>query len=142
MYLGQNSKFSSFYRVKIRNFRLFIGSFCKRSSLRSQTFLSFRTLHLELVGTLCTKVANHFLSDNEVTSFSRRRTLPFGRKQFSLRDLLWPQRPNISLAYHPQIKGGVCKLGFAFTSGRPQRAMNKTVGTFLVSKKYFSLLDS
>ena len=51
---GQNSKFTPFYRVKIRNLPLFIAStFCKCSS---QTFLSFRTLHLahpKLVGTPC-----------------------------------------------------------------------------------------
>ena len=53
--MGQNSKFTPFYWVKI-HLALFIGSFCKRSSLRSQTFLSFRTLHLaypKLVGTPC-----------------------------------------------------------------------------------------
>ena len=55
--LSQNSKITPFYWVKIQNFPLFIGSiFCKRSSLRSLTFLSFRTLHLayhKLVGTPC-----------------------------------------------------------------------------------------
>ena len=56
---GQNSNSPPFYWVKIQNLPLFIGSiFCKRSSLRSQTFLSFRTLHLaytKLVGTPCTR---------------------------------------------------------------------------------------
>ena len=38
---GQSSKFTPIYWVKIHNSPLFIGSiFCKRSSLRSQTFLS------------------------------------------------------------------------------------------------------
>ena len=65
--LGQNSEFAPFnglkfkinpfYWVKIQNSPLFIGSiFCRRSSLRSQTFLSFRMLNLanpKLVGTPC-----------------------------------------------------------------------------------------
>ena len=55
---GWNFEFWPSYIPKITIFPLFIGSFCKRSSLRSQTFLSFRTLHLaypKLVGTPCIK---------------------------------------------------------------------------------------
>ena len=47
------------YIIEITYFPLFIGSiFCKHSSLRSQTFLSLRTLHLaypKLVRTPCRK---------------------------------------------------------------------------------------
>ena len=54
---GQNPKFTPICWVKSQNSSLFIGSiFSKRSSLQSQTFLSFRTLHLaypKLVGTPC-----------------------------------------------------------------------------------------
>ena len=51
----QNSN-SPFYRAKVQNYPLLESIFYKRSLLRSQTFLIFRTLHLaypKLVGTPC-----------------------------------------------------------------------------------------
>ena len=62
--LGQYSKVTPFYWVKFRISPLFIGSiFCKRSSLRSQTFLSFGTLYLaysKLIRTPCIKISEAY----------------------------------------------------------------------------------
>ena len=75
---GDNFEFWPSYIIKITNFPLFIGSFFKRSSLRSQTILSFKTFHLaypKLVGTPCIymsfNVRINFLPQIIFTIFAR-----------------------------------------------------------------------
>ena len=74
---GGNFEFWPSYIIKIINFPLFIGSFDKRScSLRSQTFLSFSTLHLaylKLVGTPCTAISQEKLENEKLIKFVKTR---------------------------------------------------------------------
>ena len=75
MLLGQNSKFPPSSWVKIYPFSFEGSIFYKCSSLRSQTFLNFRSIHLsypKLVGTPCNHIQNALARYGDSTSTSSK----------------------------------------------------------------------
>ena len=72
---GETLNFDPVTSLKLLIFP-FYESFCKRSSLRSQTFLSFSTLHLaylKLVGTPCTAISQEKLENEKLIKFVKTR---------------------------------------------------------------------